>query len=133
MIRVCPKRDAVCPHGMACPYTIDCYECAEEPSPEGGGEEAFSTLRAANEARQNVCANGYAIAQMVRMPGEFEVERQANARVMAAAWELLDAAKYLSQIGDAIWIRGLSDGEAAALKRGYEALDAAIAKAEGAQ
>ena len=78
-----------------------------------------------------VCANNYAIAQMVKMPGEFGEERSANARVMAAAWELLDAAKYLSEIGDAIWIQGLSNGEAAALKRGYDALNTAIAKAEG--
>lgn len=78
-----------------------------------------------------VCANNYAIAQMVKMTGEFDAERLANARVMAAAWELLDAAKYLSEIGDAIWIQGLSDGEATALKRGYDALDAAIASAEG--
>lgn len=33
MIRVCPKRDAVCPHGMSCPYTIDRYECRPEPPP----------------------------------------------------------------------------------------------------
>lgn len=26
MIRVCPERDAICPHGMACPYSRD-YEC----------------------------------------------------------------------------------------------------------
>lgn len=78
-----------------------------------------------------VSANNYAIAQMVKMPSEFAEERSANARVMAAAWELLDAAKYLSQIGDAIWIQGLSDGEMAALRRGYDALDAAIAKADG--
>lgn len=31
MIRVCPKRDAICPHGMSCPYVIDRYECKEEP------------------------------------------------------------------------------------------------------
>lgn len=31
MIRVCPKRDAVCPHGMSCPYVIDRYDCAPEP------------------------------------------------------------------------------------------------------
>ena len=41
MIRVCPKRDAVCPHGMACPYTIDEYTCRDErssqPHPSGGG------------------------------------------------------------------------------------------------
>lgn len=78
-----------------------------------------------------VCANNYAIAQMVKAPAEFDAERLANARVMAAAWDLLDAAKYLSEIADVIWIQGLSNGEAAALKRGYDALDAAIAKAEG--
>lgn len=31
MIRVCPKRDARCPHGMECPYTIDRYSCKPEP------------------------------------------------------------------------------------------------------
>ena len=31
MIRVCPKRDAACPHGMDCPYSIDRYHCAQEP------------------------------------------------------------------------------------------------------
>ena len=29
-IRVCPKRDAVCPHGMDCPYVIDAYSCKRE-------------------------------------------------------------------------------------------------------
>lgn len=31
MIRVCPKRDAICPHGMNCPYTVDRYTCKPEP------------------------------------------------------------------------------------------------------
>lgn len=31
MTRICPKRDAVCPHGDECPYSIDQYECQEEP------------------------------------------------------------------------------------------------------
>ncbi len=30
MIRVCPKRDAICPHGMECPYAVDRYTCKEE-------------------------------------------------------------------------------------------------------
>ena len=34
MIRVCPKRDAICPHGMECPYTVDRYTCKEEPPPQ---------------------------------------------------------------------------------------------------
>lgn len=29
--RVCPKRDAICPHGMSCPYAVDRYTCKEEP------------------------------------------------------------------------------------------------------
>lgn len=30
MVRVCPKRDAVCPHGMECPYVKDAYSCHDE-------------------------------------------------------------------------------------------------------
>lgn len=30
-MRICPKRDAVCPHGMDCSYSIDQYECRDEP------------------------------------------------------------------------------------------------------
>lgn len=33
MTRVCPKRDAVCPHGMSCPYALDQYSCRPEPKP----------------------------------------------------------------------------------------------------
>jgi len=31
-IRVCPERDGRCPHGMACPYSIDRYHCNLEAS-----------------------------------------------------------------------------------------------------
>lgn len=31
MIRVYPKRDAVCPHGMECLFVKDEYECLPEP------------------------------------------------------------------------------------------------------
>lgn len=43
MTRVCPVRDAVCPHGLECPYTIDRYTCripdtrTTDPSRVGGG------------------------------------------------------------------------------------------------
>jgi hypothetical protein len=30
MTRVCPKRDAICPYGDGCPYSIDQYECKKE-------------------------------------------------------------------------------------------------------
>ena len=26
-LRICPERDALCPHGAACPYSIDKYYC----------------------------------------------------------------------------------------------------------
>jgi hypothetical protein len=35
MVRVCPKRDAVCPHGMDCPFVVDKYECKPEPRSVG--------------------------------------------------------------------------------------------------
>ena len=31
MIRVCPERDAACPHGMECVYWIDRYRCSDKP------------------------------------------------------------------------------------------------------
>jgi len=34
MVRVCPKRDIQCPHGDACPYALDRYECRPETAPE---------------------------------------------------------------------------------------------------
>lgn len=43
MIRICTKRDAVCPHGMRCPYA-DGYDCTEpdaaRPPPTGEKVEA---------------------------------------------------------------------------------------------
>lgn len=27
MIRICPKRDAICPHGIDCPFAVDRYNC----------------------------------------------------------------------------------------------------------
>ncbi len=39
MIRVCPKRDAICPHGMECPYTVDRYTCKKEPPPQTQNKE----------------------------------------------------------------------------------------------
>lgn len=32
MIRVCPERDASCPHGMSCPFTRGRYSCDMEGS-----------------------------------------------------------------------------------------------------
>ncbi len=26
-VRVCPERDAVCPHGVGCPFVRDRYQC----------------------------------------------------------------------------------------------------------
>lgn len=26
-IRICPERDAACPHGVACPYSTDRHRC----------------------------------------------------------------------------------------------------------
>lgn len=34
MIRVCPKRDAACPHGMLCPFSLSQYDCMDEPPPK---------------------------------------------------------------------------------------------------
>lgn len=32
MIRVCPTRDTICPHGLDCPYVRDRYSCRPEPA-----------------------------------------------------------------------------------------------------
>lgn len=38
VIRVCPKRDAVCPHGIDCPYWKDGPDCPNEPKSEAAHE-----------------------------------------------------------------------------------------------
>jgi hypothetical protein len=58
------------------------------------------------------------------------VRDAADAPVYAAAPELLAAAKMLSEVSDAIYTH-MSTGEAAAMHEAWEAMDAAIAKAEG--
>jgi chromosome segregation ATPase len=44
VIRVCPQRDAICPHGRNCPYTIDRYTCRPEGQAASG--EIAKKLRA---------------------------------------------------------------------------------------
>jgi hypothetical protein len=40
-LRICPKRDAICPHGMDCQFVIDRFNCKDEqdspvtPAPVG--------------------------------------------------------------------------------------------------
>lgn len=36
MTRVCPKLDAVCPHGDDCPFNIDRHDCRDDAPTEGG-------------------------------------------------------------------------------------------------
>jgi hypothetical protein len=98
MIRVCPKRDAVCPHGMACPYTIDRYECAEEPPmtlPRTPPQSDAALIAEAKRAASDLVAiasligasPAFAAAQMIdrlvdrlaaRKPTEAEIERAAR-------------------------------------------------------
>jgi len=54
----------------------------------------------------------------------------ANARLIAAAPDLLEALKRLAVISDGIYVR-MSDGEARLMREAWEKADAAIAKAEG--
>lgn len=51
MIRVCPKRDAICPHGMGCEYTIDRYQCREEPVDAFSSAETSRPLYATRQLR----------------------------------------------------------------------------------
>ena len=61
MIRVCPKRDGRCPHGMECPYTIDRYSCKPEP-------EAMTTDNETDAKRVPNPGSSEAIAQGCRCP-----------------------------------------------------------------
>ena len=46
MIRVCPERDAACPHGMSCPYAFDRYTCwRPQPGTEGAPVTPAQPLR----------------------------------------------------------------------------------------
>ncbi|WP_160006909.1 hypothetical protein [Rhizobium sp. 18055] len=54
----------------------------------------------------------------------------ANARLIAAAPDLLDSLQHLSNIYEQIWVQ-MSDGEMAIVRGAWEVADAAIAKATG--
>lgn len=54
----------------------------------------------------------------------------ANARLIAAAPDLLEALKHLSDVYESIWVK-MSDGEMAIVRGAWECAEAAIAKAEG--
>jgi hypothetical protein len=58
------------------------------------------------------------------------VFNEADARLIAAAPDLLAALKDLSRLADAIYVR-MSDGEMALMRDAWGKADAAIAKAEG--
>ena len=55
---------------------------------------------------------------------------EADARLIAAAPELLDALQHLSDVYEHIWVK-MSDGEMAIVRGAWEVAAAAIAKAEG--
>ena len=57
-------------------------------------------------------------------------EREANARLIAAAPDLLDSLQHLSNVYEHIWVK-MSDGEMAIVKGAWEVAEMAIAKAEG--
>jgi len=54
-------------------------------------------------------------------------EQNANARLIAAAPDLLDALQHLSDVYEHIWVQ-LSDGEMAIVKGAWEVAERAIAK-----
>jgi hypothetical protein len=58
--------------------------------------------------------------------------REANAMLIAAAPDLIVAAKNLSSVADSIWVK-MSPEEGEIIGLAFKALDAAIAKAEGKQ
>ena len=79
---------------------------------------------------------GYPIAKAMINPsgnwstGPYADEGEANARLIAAAPELLAALKRLSGLYDGIYVK-ISDDEMAACREAWAEADTAIAKAEG--
>lgn len=67
---------------------------------------------------------------MCSMRARSDEEARANAQLIAAAPDLLDALQHLSSVYDNIWVK-MSDGEMAIVKGAWEVAAAAIAKAEG--
>lgn len=45
MLRICPERDAICPHGMDCPYSRDRYTCRKGWSNDPEPPRPKSSLR----------------------------------------------------------------------------------------
>ncbi|ENN86031.1 hypothetical protein RHSP_31677 [Rhizobium freirei PRF 81] len=74
---------------------------------------------------------GWVVADLKTYHGRHTVEdMEANAHLIAAAPELLDALQHLSDVYEHIWVK-MSDGEMAIVRGAWEVAAAAIAKAEG--
>ncbi len=56
---------------------------------------------------------------------------QKLGNLLAAAPDLYAAAKHLSEVSDAIWIKRVSDGEMKLLSDAWDVMEAALAKADG--
>lgn len=67
---------------------------------------------------------------IVRVEHQGAYYGDANARLIAAAPDMLDALQHLSSVYEHIWVK-MSDGEMAIVKGAWEVAEAAIAKAEG--
>jgi hypothetical protein len=44
-MRICPERDALCPHGMSCPFTVDRYTCSESQAMDSRDADPFARDR----------------------------------------------------------------------------------------
>jgi hypothetical protein len=44
-MRICPERDALCPHGMSCPFTVDRYTCNESQAMDSRDADPFARDR----------------------------------------------------------------------------------------
>lgn len=141
MIRVCPKRDAKCPHGTDCPYSIDRYHCAQEPKEPASSKPAADGDGVVERLRERANALGLPDADLLHegasritaLEHEAAGSATANAALTARLAEATAAREEVERERDEKIARALNQADVEAERAGnalndLEAAEQALAE-----